>query len=106
MTIGHRITAARTPVFSAVRRALRRAANESQPDFTEGRDALSRRELLKRCAAGAAWLSLGTPLLGSCTRGGPRIVIVGAGIAGLNAAYVLKKAGIDMEIQRQRFAIL
>jgi len=34
-------------------------------------------------------------LLPSCASSGPRVAIVGAGLAGLNAAYVLKKAGVN-----------
>ena len=99
MTIRHRITAARTPVFAALRRVLRAACaapREPVPahERAERLAALPRREFIKRSAAGAAMLSLGAPLLASCTRGRPRVAIVGAGIAGLNAAYILKKAGV------------
>lgn len=99
MTIRHRIIAARTPVFAAVRRALYAALSaSSEPASIHGpgrpADAISRREFIKRSAASAALLSTGIPLHAGCTRGGPRVAIVGAGIAGLNAAYVLKKSGV------------
>jgi len=96
VTIGQRITAARTPVFAAVRRALRAALSAHEP--VERFTALPRREFLQRSLAGAAWLSLGSSSLASCSRGGPRVVIVGAGLAGLNAAYVLEKAGVKATV--------
>jgi monoamine oxidase len=54
----------------------------------------TRRRFLKTSGAGALALA-GGGLLTSCARmkGAPRIVIIGAGLAGLNAAYVLKKLG-------------
>ena len=96
MTIRRCITAARTPVFAAVRRALRAAyAAHDESMFVHGPAGLPRREFLKRSALAGAWLGLGAPVLASCTRGGPRVAIVGAGIAGLNAAYALKKSGVN-----------
>ncbi|MBI3776693.1 MAG: FAD-dependent oxidoreductase [Gammaproteobacteria bacterium] len=94
MTLRHPITIARTPLFAALRRALH-AAPLHAPDQPA---ALNRRDFLKRSVTGAALLSLGAPLLASCSRGAPRIVIIGAGIAGLNAAYVLKKSSIDATV--------
>ena len=68
---------------------------------------LSRRSVLKAGADGV--LALGAlPMLGACALteraaganpGGPRIAIVGGGIAGLTAGYYLKRrAGLDCEI--------
>ena len=91
MTLRQRITAARTPVFAAVRRALRAAHTPTQ---VEARSSLSRREFLQRSAAGTAWLGLGASGLASCGRQAPRVAVVGAGLAGLNAAYILKKSGV------------
>lgn len=99
MTIKSNISIARTPVFAAVRRALRAAftthdASAWVADPAEHQAGLPRREFLKRSALAGAWLGMGAPVLASCGRGGPRVAIVGAGIAGLNAAYVLKQSGV------------
>lgn len=99
MTIKRRITASRTPLFAAVRRALHAALAASAPARVEQRVApLARREFIKRSVTGAVLLSMGTALLPACMRGAPRVAIVGAGIAGLNAAYVLKKAGVQAAV--------
>ena len=66
-------------------------------------DGLSRRELLERGAAGAAGLLLG-PAAVACSRDsapgsvGPRIVIVGAGLAGLSCAYRLQRRGLASSV--------
>ena len=62
---------------------------------------LSRRELLKRGAAGGAALALGPIAIGcgsDAEDSGPRVVIVGAGLAGLSCAYRLKGHGIASAI--------
>jgi len=97
------------PLFSALRRSynLARLANQSPQrsvaDLVAARNAraLSRRRFLSQCAATAA-LAAGTSLGGGCHlprrqergRTGPRVAIVGAGVAGLNAAYQLRRSGI------------
>jgi monoamine oxidase len=60
--------------------------------------ALSRREFLKRAGVAGAGLAVGQGLLASTAKGatsatGPKIVIVGAGIAGMNAALTLADKG-------------
>lgn len=84
---------ARTPLLQSVENAAASVAAEQDP----GRS--SRRDFLK--TAGAA--GLGLTALGQLTPGAraaspPRIVIVGAGLAGLTCAYRLKRAGYVAEI--------
>ncbi|HEU4338812.1 MAG TPA: FAD-dependent oxidoreductase [Planctomycetota bacterium] len=86
----------RTELFRLFRRALRLSLKPYAPakEFVE-----SRRTFLKKSAAVA-----GAGLLSSCgtmeqtPRPGPRIAIVGAGVAGLNAAWQLKKKGLAATI--------
>ncbi|MEO8149298.1 MAG: FAD-dependent oxidoreductase [Bacteroidia bacterium] len=68
---------------------------------------INRRKFLGNTIKGAALLAFGSSLLESCAKddlndnkliipnssNGPKIAIIGAGIAGLNCAYQLKKAG-------------
>ncbi|MGE0481530.1 MAG: flavin monoamine oxidase family protein [Phycisphaerae bacterium] len=63
-------------------------------------DALTRREMLKLSAATAAGLLLSNaPRAGAqSTGGGRRVVVVGAGFAGLACAYELKSAGYDVTV--------
>lgn len=104
---------ARTPLFSLLTRALRQAAAASSHEglpTDEAIDAIlehraSRRSFLKSAAAGSALIGASSAL-GACSplralapeRDGPRIVIVGAGLAGLTAAYYLKRAGYAAQI--------
>ncbi len=60
--------------------------------------AYTRRAFLRDAIATAAWMGSGAPLLGACGRDHPRIAIVGAGLAGLTAAYVLRKSGIVADV--------
>jgi monoamine oxidase len=59
----------------------------------------TRRRFLKTSGAAALTLA-GSGLLASCARmkGAPRIAVIGAGLAGLNAAYTLKKAGLRADV--------
>lgn len=95
----------RTPLFSALRSAVREAHNLNRdPRFHERRE-ISRREMLK--LMGVSSLALGAAsLLPACRSSGRtmkaksdlRIAIVGAGLAGLNAAHHLRKSGIRAQI--------
>jgi monoamine oxidase len=98
----------RTPIFSLLRRSfkLAKAANQQQISAAEAVEraqaaAYSRRTFLKQ--GGLATLALGLPtLISSCKKDEAliptNIAIVGAGIAGLNCAYELKKAGYNSTI--------
>ncbi len=102
-----RTTASRTPLFAALRRIMRLAVMSNRHDappvdelvdssnFSE--NVWSRRDFLKVSSGAVAALGMAySPLINAAARhlDGPRIAIIGAGIAGLNAAYTLKKAGI------------
>ena len=103
---------ARTPLFDALRRAARLAASSAAggppPDeaveIARARAAartaaqLDRRAFLGVAGAGLAGLALG-PTLAGCApaarlRSDARVVIVGGGMAGLNAAYRMQRAGL------------
>ncbi len=103
---------ARTPLFDALRRAARLAAATSAsgppPDeaveIARARAAvrtaarLDRRSFLGVAGAGLAGLALG-PALAGCApaarlRSDARVVVVGGGMAGLNAAYRMQRRGV------------
>lgn len=94
---------ARTPLFRWLKRQSRQA-------MSQNRDRMSRRDFLKFSAAMAgtfagsmATMQLG-PVLAAVERSGARlqtaepVLIVGAGLAGLTAAYRLSRQGIACEI--------
>jgi monoamine oxidase len=108
---------ARTPLYAAWRRTMRLARLARRPGMPPldeliemrssptleipGPGGWTRRRFLKTSSAAAALTLAGGGLLTSCvkTKGAaPRIAIVGAGIAGLNAAYKLKQSGYRAEI--------
>ena len=89
----------RTPLANLVSSAWQQADAEMQGEASAGP---SRRDVLRRggvVAAGAvAATALGDwrPAANAATA--PRITIVGAGLAGLSAAYALKKAGYTAQV--------
>lgn len=101
----------RTPLFSLVRRSLQLAAFASKSDTIPADEVIdrvlereipevSRRQFFRTAAA--AGVVAATPDLFTAfgQTGGikPRTAIVGAGIAGLNCAYKLRKAGVPVHV--------
>ncbi len=69
-------------------------------------DAWTRREVLRASVATGAALLLsgcaGTPLRGRTAEGAKRVVVIGAGLAGLSAAYEMRAAGYDVIVLEAR----
>jgi monoamine oxidase len=94
----------RTPLLRALQRlsrehheAERRGITPAEVRELEAERSYSRGEFLKRSGAAGAAVAIGGPAaVASAARGanGPRIAIVGGGIAGLTAALTLQDAGL------------
>ena len=82
-------------------RSLLEAASEAQLSDQQIEQRISRRSFLKSSAiiAGISAIDFALPpITYSQRKGKPKIVIVGAGLAGLTAAYELRKRGINATI--------
>lgn len=95
--MSNRYRAARTPLFAALKKALTKAAYTEDKRVTSETSGWTRRHFLQTAAVGTAATWAGLPLL-TTAAAVPKIVVVGAGVAGLNAAYQLKKAGLYAEV--------
>ncbi|WP_004181336.1 flavin monoamine oxidase family protein [Nitrosospira lacus] len=87
------------PGRSQLFRLVSKALNRSDPGYKLQVNADysgSRRNFLRSVAALTA--TYATPILADVKKENPRIAIVGAGIAGLNAAYVLRQAGYQATV--------
>lgn len=70
----------------------------------------SRRQFIKKSIATASAVALLNPLMHSKVFAQPhntphKVVVIGAGIAGLNAAYTLKKSGVTAEVYEARSVV-
>lgn len=101
---------ARTPLFGMLRRAIATARHAEQSpapldefldQVVERRVDTSRRRFLRHAVSGSAGLALAACMGRVPLRqigGDRRVVIVGAGIAGLTAAWRLRQAGVHADI--------
>ena len=91
---------ARTPLARTLRAITAQIAAD---EVAEGRPGPSRRRVLQGAAAlgaaAAAPIGLAAPAVAAPGGGSPpRVVVVGAGLAGLSAAYRLKRAGVTATV--------
>jgi monoamine oxidase len=103
---------ARTPLFRKLMIALQAArrenlkAQDSPPPLSSSANNWTRRKFISTTAtigvAGLATGCLSSPGDVETIAVPPRIAIIGAGIAGLNAAYQLKKAGLSATVYEAR----
>ena len=94
---------ARTPLARLVGEAAGAAAEASAREVELGRVLEERRTSRRTFVRDAGLAAVGLAALGRLATparaaGSPRIVVVGAGLAGLNAAYALRKAGHVAEL--------
>ena len=86
---------AHTPLAKLLRRAASTAAQSNRRDTSTDDSAVSRREFIRTISTATAGLTLPASLFAT-KQGttGARVVVVGAGLAGLTCAFRLKQSGI------------
>jgi monoamine oxidase len=84
-----------TPLAKLLRHAVSTAAQSDRRDAPADHFAMSRREFIRTISTATAGLVLPPSLLGTTqVATSARVVVVGAGLAGLTCAYRLKRSGI------------
>jgi monoamine oxidase len=84
-----------TPLAKLLRHAASTAAQSDRRDATADDSAMSRREFVRTISAATAGLALPASLFGAKQIAtSARVVVVGAGLAGLTCAYRLQRSGI------------
>lgn len=84
-----------TPLAKLLRHAASTAAQSAKRDMVADVSAMSRREFVRTISAATAGLALPSSLFGARqVATSARVVVVGAGLAGLTCAYRLKRSGI------------
>ncbi len=86
---------AHTPLAKLLRHAASTAAQSDRHDAPTDNFATSRREFIRTISTATAGLALSPSLFGATrVANSARVVVVGAGLAGLTCAYRLKRSGI------------
>ena len=84
-----------TPLAKLLRHAASTAAQSDRRDVSVDDSAVSRREFVRTISTATAGLAFAPSLFGRTRVGSSaRVVVVGAGLAGLTCAYRLKQSGI------------
>jgi len=88
-----------TPLAKLLRHAASTAAQSDRRDASVDDSAVSRREFVRTISTATAGLAFAPSLFGRTRVGSSaRIVVVGAGLAGLTCAYRLKQSGISATV--------
>ena len=84
-----------TPLAKLLRHAASTAAQSARRDGTADNSAMSRRQFVRTISTATAGLALPASLFGAKqVAASARVVVIGAGLAGLTCAYRLRRSGI------------
>jgi monoamine oxidase len=90
---------AHTPLAKLLRHAASTAAQSDGRNRRTDDSAMSRRQFVRTLSTATAGLALAPSLLGTTKIGtSARVVVVGAGLAGLTCAYRLNRSGITATV--------